>query len=128
MDSFNRRFKILQKLCQRRKDTSVNLAEEFNVSEKTIQRDIFELIRVAPIYTEFGYGGGIFVTDTYKMDRMYMENYELEVLNKLLMKEHDDPGSILSEEEIEILRRLISDYTKPVAVKSGKRRIKKENQ
>lgn len=125
MDSFNRRFKILQKLCQRRKDTSVNLAEEFNVSEKTIQRDIFELIRVAPIYTEFGYGGGIFVTDTYKMDRMYMENYELEVLNKLLMKELDNSESILSEKEKDILRRLISDYTKPVAEEKRKKRAGK---
>ena len=125
MDSFNRRFKILQKLCQRRKDTSVNLAEEFNVSEKTIQRDIYELFRVAPIYTEFGCGGGIFVTDTYVMDRMYMENYELEVLNKLLMKELDNSESILSEKEKDILRRLISDYTKPVAEEKRKKRAGK---
>lgn len=122
MDSFNRRFKILHKLCQRRKDTSVNLAEEFNVSERTIQRDIIELIRVAPIYTEFGYGGGIFVTDTYKMDRMYMENDELAILNKLLMKELDGPDSILSEEEKVILSKMISDYTKPVVKKSKKKK------
>lgn len=122
MDSFNRRFKILQKLCQRRKDTSVNLAEEFKVSERTIQRDIFELIRVAPLYTEFGYGGGIFVTDTYKMDRMYMDNDELAILNKLLMKELNNSDSILSEEEKVILSKMISDYTKPVNKKVIRRK------
>ena len=59
------------------------------------------------------------------MDRMYMENYELEVLNKLLMKELDNSESILSEKEKDILRRLISDYTKPVAEEKRKKRAGK---
>ena len=120
MDSFNRRFLILKKLIQRRKDTGANLANEFNVSEKTIQRDITELSRVAPIYTETGCYGGIFITDTYDMNRMYMEEDELAVLNKLLLRELNGSDSMLCEEEKETLRKLISDYTKPLVEEKRK--------
>lgn len=56
-----RRRAILEKLCARRYDTRENLATEFNVSERTIERDIVTLTLEYPLYTVQGNGGGIYV-------------------------------------------------------------------
>ena len=40
MNPWERRQKILEVLCLRRQETSIGLAQEFNVSRETIRRDI----------------------------------------------------------------------------------------
>lgn len=67
MSSSERRSEILKKLCMRKHDTVANLAFEFQVSERTIRRDIEALSLEAPIYTQTGrYGGGVYILDDYK--------------------------------------------------------------
>ena len=51
-------------LCRRRSETIRNLAFEFEVSERTIRRDIDILSLNEPIYTQVGrYGGGVYVEE-----------------------------------------------------------------
>ena len=67
MNSAERRNEILRRLCIRKHDTVANLAFEFQVSERTIRRDIEALSLEAPIYTQTGrYGGGVYILDDYK--------------------------------------------------------------
>ena len=54
-----RRQELLEVLCRRRHDTYDNLAFEFNVSRRTIRRDIAILMCSYPIETSRGYGGGV---------------------------------------------------------------------
>ena len=55
-----RRQKILEILCVRRQETMENLAQEFNVTTRTIRNDIEELTLAHPIETVRGrYGGGV---------------------------------------------------------------------
>ena len=92
-----RRYEIMKILCRRRYDTIRNLASEFGVSMRTVQRDIEALSRTEPIYTQFGkYGGGVYVVEGYSMDRMYMKEQELDVLRKLYIAA-DEQGSLLVE-------------------------------
>ena len=49
----------------RRRITAKELAEEFNVTIRTIQNDIQALSLGFPIYTRQGGDGGIFVGDNY---------------------------------------------------------------
>ena len=61
-----RRQKILEILCVRRQETMENLAQEFNVTTRTIRNDIEELTLAHPIETVRGrYGGGVRVADGY---------------------------------------------------------------
>lgn len=100
-------------LCRRRHETISNLAEEFGVSERTILRDIETLSLTEPIYTQCGrYGGGVYVDDGYKPDRMYMRSDELEILNKLLKSSENKSVCELSNSEIGILQNIITQYTK----------------
>lgn len=113
MGAAERRQEIMRVLCRRRHETVKNLSFEFGVSERTILRDIEALSITEPIYTQCGrYDGGVYVTEGYKMDRMYMTDGELTVLNKLLRTARQGSVCNLSADETKILEMLISQYTK----------------
>ncbi len=107
-------------LCRRRHETISNLAEEFGVSARTIQRDVEALSICEPIYTQCGrYDGGIYVTEDYVKERMYMTEPELSVLNKLALFAENKSVCNLSEDEQSVLNRIISLYTKPTVRKGS---------
>ena len=110
MGTAERRYEIMKILCRRRYDTIRNLASEFGVSMRTVQRDIEALSRTEPIYTQFGkYGGGVYIVEGYSMDRMYMSGEELNLLIKVKKMVKKD----LSEQENRLIDLLIQTYTKP---------------
>lgn len=114
MGTNERRNEIMRALCRRRYDTIVNLAVEFKVSERTMRRDIESLSLIYPIYTQTGrYGGGVYVTDNFYMDRMYFQTNETEVMKKIAAVAQSNKCLGLSEEELQILKNIIKNYTKP---------------
>lgn len=70
MNKYERQRQIIRLVRARGSDTIKNLAMEFEVSERTISRDIEELSLTRPIYTKSGrYGGGVYIlpyTEDYK--------------------------------------------------------------
>lgn len=72
---------ILSILLQRDKVTSQELAEKFEVSRRTILRDI-ESINIAgiPIVSEQGQGGGISIMDGYKIDRTLLSSGDMQAI------------------------------------------------
>ena len=114
MGTAERRTEIMRILCRRRHETISNLAEEFGVSTRTILRDIEVLSITEPIYTQCGrYGGGVFVTDDYVMNRMYMSDKELTLLHKVASFAESNSICELEEDEYRLLKTIISHYTKP---------------
>lgn len=70
---------ILSILLQKERVTAPALAEQFEVSRRTINRDIEELCKAGiPIVTTQGTGGGIAIMDGYKMDRTLFTNKEMQ--------------------------------------------------
>ena len=63
--------------------TAKELAEEFNVTVRTIQNDIQALSLGFPIYTRQGGDGGIFVGDNYKPYMNTLTPLELKVLHEM---------------------------------------------
>lgn len=114
MGTSERRSAILKALCRRRYETISNLATEFNVSERTIRRDIDVLSSTEPIYTQPGRAGGVYVVDGYRMDRMYMSEAEMGVLCKIRDAQHSQRASFLLPGEYEILEQIIQAYAKPL--------------
>ena len=69
---------ILSILLQQDKITASELAEKFEVSVRTILRDIDEIARAGiPIITSQGQGGGISIMDGYKIDRTLLSSAEM---------------------------------------------------
>lgn len=72
---------ILSLLLQRDKMTMPELAEHFEVSKRTILRDIDDLSRAGiPICTTQGVGGGVRIMDGYRMDRTVLTSKELQMI------------------------------------------------
>ena len=75
----NRLFKIVYYLLERGKSTAPELADKFEVSIRTIYRDL-DAISVAgiPIYATKGKGGGIFIMQDFVLDKSLLSEAEKE--------------------------------------------------
>ena len=73
----NRLFEIVYLLLERKNVTAQELAEKFEVSTRTIYRDI-EILSSAhiPIYADKGKGGGIRLLDDYVLDKTILSEQE----------------------------------------------------
>ena len=83
MNTAGRRAEIISILMVRRRITAKELAEEFNVTVRTIQNDIQALSLGFPIYTKQGGDGGIFVGENYKPYMNTLTPLELKVLQEM---------------------------------------------
>ena len=72
---------ILSILLQKEMITAPELAEHFEVSRRTINRDIEALCKAGiPIVTMRGAGGGICITDGYRMDRTLLTSKDMQMI------------------------------------------------
>ena len=72
---------ILSVLLQEEKATAPELAEKFEVSRRTINRDIEDLCKAGiPISTTQGIGGGIRIMDGYRMDRTILTSRDMQTI------------------------------------------------
>ena len=96
MTALERRQAILEALCIRRRDKIENLAFEFDVSEKTIRRDLLELSLSYPVYTVTGrYHSGVYIADDYYLGKQYLSSEELQTIISLMDKADDDQKTVL---------------------------------
>ena len=73
----SRLFKIIYHLLDKGKATALELAEKFEVSVRTIYRDIDALSEAGiPIYTETGRNGGIHLMDDFVLDKAVLSEEE----------------------------------------------------
>jgi predicted DNA-binding transcriptional regulator YafY len=72
---------ILSVLLQEEKTTAPALAEKFEVSRRTIMRDIEDLGRAGiPVCTVQGTGGGISIMEGYRMDRTILTSRDMQMI------------------------------------------------
>lgn len=72
---------ILSVLLQEEKVTAPELAEKFEVSRRTINRDVEALCKAGiPISTSQGIGGGISIMDGYRMDRTILTSKDMQTI------------------------------------------------
>lgn len=72
---------ILSILLQKEKVTAPELAERFEVSRRTINRDVENLCKAGiPIVTSQGNGGGISIMDGYRMDRTILTSKDMQMI------------------------------------------------
>lgn len=81
----NRLFEIVYILLNKQQVTAKYLADHFEVSQRTIYRDIDTLSECGiPVYASKGKGGGISLVEGYKIDRaMLTKNEQTEILAAL---------------------------------------------
>ena len=91
----NRLFEIVYILLKKKCITATELAEKFEVSVRTIYRDLDALsLAGVPIYTKKGRNGGIYLLDNYVFDRSLVSKEEQkDILAALESMEEVEKGS-----------------------------------
>ncbi|MBE7707062.1 MAG: HTH domain-containing protein [Cyanobacteria bacterium SIG30] len=104
MKASERRQEIFEILCDQRHATMDDLANQFNVSRRTIITDIRELSLIYPIYTVCGkYDGGVYLSDNFKLGKKdYLTPEQEEVLNQL--------SSLSTFEQREVLQSILKKF------------------
>ncbi|WP_425445897.1 helix-turn-helix transcriptional regulator [Dethiothermospora halolimnae] len=81
----DRLLSILMILINRDKATAKELSDYFQVSVRTIQRDMDSLSMAGiPIYADVGKKGGYKLLDNYKLDKNFLNTNEAKILNSFL--------------------------------------------
>ena len=102
MSPIERRQKLLETLNLRRQDTYDNLAYEFNVSRRTICRDIAVLMCSYPIETVRGYAGGVKVAEWFHLGNRTLSPKQAALLRKL--------SEYLAGDDLNILNSILLQF------------------
>lgn len=98
----NRLFEIVYLLLSKKNTTAKELAEHFEVSQRTIYRDIETLCQAGiPIYTNKGKGGGICLLDQFVLNKSVLNKQEqqeiLSALQGINATSYSEAGQVLSK-------------------------------
>jgi len=105
----SRLFEIVYVLMEKKKTTATELASRFEVSKRTILRDIEALVTAGiPVYTTRGKGGGVFIQDRFVLNKTIVsESEQSQIL--FALQSMSATGYIESDN---IIRRLRSLFQK----------------
>ena len=105
----NRLFEIIYILLDKKMATAKELAEYFEVSQRTIYRDV-DLLSLAgvPIYTEKGKGGGISLLPNFVLNKSILSEQEQ---NEILSALHG-LSSVQTTEADQVLKKLSTIFNK----------------
>ena len=103
--ALERRQEILEVLCERRHESVEKLATEFGVNERTIRRDIEYMTLSYPIYTVPGKGGGVYVSDGYRLGKKYLTDKQSELLEEL--------SKGLTGNELAVMQSILKTFKEP---------------
>ena len=103
--AIERRQQVLEAISDRRTERIENLAAEFGVSRRTIERDILVLSCSYPIVTVQGGAGGVRAMDGWFVSRRYLNDDQEALLRSLMPR--------LQPEQQETMQRILAAFAKP---------------
>ncbi|PIC89098.1 hypothetical protein CSV71_11145 [Sporosarcina sp. P21c] len=118
----NRQFEIVLYLLKVKKATHKELADTFEVSIKTIQRDIDKLSMMGiPVTCKQGNQGGIYIEESYKLSKSFLTNedlltitFALSMYDSISTKKHKDRVmkklALISPELVHLFESDADDY------------------
>ena len=108
----NRLFEIVYILLQKKKITARELAEKFEVSTRTIYRDVETLSRAnVPIYATQGKNGGVALLDRFVLNKTILSEEEQNQILFALQSMKNVPG----QDEKGVLEKLSTLFNKAVS-------------
>lgn len=100
-----RRAEIMRILTARRRETMGCLANELNVTSRTIRTDITALMADYPLETQRGNGGCVKVADWYHPHRNLLSEEQQRTLSQLMES--------ANEQQAKVLREMLVEYGSP---------------
>ena len=103
-----RRQEILEFLCQVRHTNLISIMQRFGISRATAIRDIQLLSCSYPIFTTVGGGGGIHMSDGFRLGKKYLTDDQVALLDKLSYG--------LTGEELLTMEQILKTFKNPITV------------
>lgn len=108
----SRQLEILLYLMETKKSTYAELADHFEVSKKTIMRDIDKISGMGvPVYTQPGYEGGVFLAPDYRFNRSFFTGEEIEDIILAFHIVHHLESGVGNNSALKKLELLIPELT-----------------
>jgi predicted DNA-binding transcriptional regulator YafY len=95
----------------RGRTSSVDLAEEFGVSVRTIMRDISILSTSRAIGTSVGKGGGIYLVDGPKQNKPCLKSEEIALLKNIISQCEMCQHCQLCSSDVQLLKDMVTVYS-----------------
>lgn len=106
----SRQLEILLYLMETKKSTYAELANHFEVSKKTIMRDMDKISGMGiPIYMQPGYEGGVFLAPDYRFSRSFFSTKEIEDIILALHIVHHLESNVEKNSALKKLELLIPE-------------------
>ena len=126
MESFRRRIELMRFLCRKRHTTLTEISNHFGITTRTAQRDLIAINEYVQFYTKPGrYEGGIFVVDNFGINKFYLPDGEILLLQKILDLTDHFPSAIWLPTDSHMLLNMITKYTTPAIPDGIKQRRNK---
>lgn len=104
-ETAERRIKMLEFLCERRKVKVGELASEFDVSARTVHYDLSVLSCSYPITFKHGTNGCVCIADGFRLGMKYLTEPQVVLLEKI-------SASLIGEDLI-LMREILKTFKKP---------------
>lgn len=112
MSAGDRRERLLRILTLKGHATISELANELEVSERTIMRDIEAISFEKPIFTVMGKNGGVYIDNYYLLNQLHLKAHEIDLLYKIIFDIENYSYCSLNESELNLLKEIVTIYSK----------------
>ena len=112
MRTQERRERIVQIIAMCGTVTAKELANRMQVTPRTILRDIDALSMLYPISVNYGRGGGYYIINYKALNLPCLKNFEIELLEKITSEIDRSSVCSLTPDENQVLKDMITVYSK----------------
>ena len=112
MDLRDRKEELRRLLVTNERCTFQYLADSLQVSKRTVKRYLDEIERDTMLIFYTGRHGGVSLADRSQIKRLFLKDYELEVLHRIISNTEKTGQCILDFADLQVLKEMVAYYSK----------------
>ena len=112
LDLNQRKEELRRLLVTNEQCTLQYLAESLKVSKRTVKRYLDEIEEDTKLIFHTGRYGGVSLADRSQVKRLYLKEYELEVLHRIISDTEEVGQCRLTSVDLKVLKDMVSYYSK----------------
>ncbi len=112
MDLRDRKEELRRLLVTNERCTFQYLADSLGVSKRTVKRYLDEIEEEIMLNFRTGKHGGVSLADRSQIKRLFLKDYELEVLHRIISNTEKTGQCILDFADLQVLKEMVAYYSK----------------
>lgn len=112
LDLNQRKEEVRRLLVTNEQCTLQYLADSLKVSKRTVKRYLDEIEEDTKLIFHMGRYGGVSLADRSQVKRLYLKDYEIAVLHRIIFETEEVGQCRLTLADLKVLRDMVSYYSK----------------